>query len=350
MSWIRCYTSTLLITLHLWAAHGMSASLPPAIATITFDRLLPGTVTNASPAFLSEDALVLLVRSAAQPEKSKIIVLRLVNSQIKLLAETERTYEGDQVFSASNGRFLVAGIRHKYLYSQDLRQKWELPMKVLSKQFPRTDIIGEAGSKGEKAFRLTTPPTSINRGAGELLAVSDDLLVYEAGGAIRMVTVDGVTRGSIPITPGRRYFNNVEVAGPSRLYFSIAGEEHISDLTGKMIAQVHPPAGWGFRHGWSSDGTRLLFDRYQHNVSLAKRVVGAVIDALGSALPEESNAEVVRVVDVLTGAVCFNLEPGALLGQAGGYHADLSPSGGLVAVATSTDLKIYRLPKTCSTQ
>jgi len=71
-------------------------------------------------------------------------------------------------------------------------------------------------------------------------------------------------------------------------------------------------------------------------------VVGVIADALGSVLAEEANA------DVSTGAVCLNLEiPGALLGQAGGYHADLSPSGGLVAVATLTELTVYRLPTTC---
>lgn len=222
-------------------------------------------------------------------------------------------------------------------------------MKVLSKQFPRTDIVAEGGAKAEKLFRLTTPPTPISRGAGELLAVSDDLLVYETTDAVRTVTADGVTRGSIPITPGSRYFNNVEIAGPRRLYFSAAGEEHITDLTGKMIVRLQPPAGWGFRHGWNSDGSRLLFDRYLHNVSVGKRIVGAIVDALGSVFPEEANAEVVRVIDVSTGATCLNLEsPDALLGQAGKYHADLSPSGGLVAVATLRELAVYRLPTTCS--
>jgi len=342
------------LRLLLLAGQAHSASLPPAMATIGLDRLFPGPITNVSPVFLAEGTLALLARSAAQPGKSKIVVLRLVNGQIQMLAETDRTYEGDQAFSVSNGRLLIAGIRRKHLYTQDLRQKWELTMNVISKQFPRTEIVGEGGSKGKKAFRLTAPPTPINLGAGELLAVFDETLVYQTGDTIRTATAEGTTKGSIPIAPRSRYFNNVEGAGSGRLYFSIAGDEHIdehiSDVTGKMIVRVHPPDGWGFRHGWSSDGSRLLFDRYQHNVSLAKRVVGAVVDALGSVLPEEANAEVVRVIDVSMGAVCFNLEPGALLGQAGGYHADLSPSGGLVAVSTLTDLTVYRLPTTCSKQ
>ena len=265
-----------------------------------------------------------------------------------MLAETNKTYEGDRIFSISDGRLLIAGARRKYLYSRDLQLQWEEPMKVLSKMFPRTALIGEGGSNGEKVFKLTASPMPITR-RGELLAVSDESLVYKTEGALRTLREDGVSRGSIAITPGTYYFNIVELAGPGRLYFSAAGDEHITDFTGKMMVRVHPPNGWGVRHGWSWDGKRLLFDKYQHNVSVGKRVVGAIADALGSVLPEEANAEVVRVIDVSTGAVCLNLEsPDALLGQAGGYHADLSPSGGLAAVATLTELTVYRLPTTCS--
>src|SRR5581483_1455090 len=177
MSRIRCYIGTALALL-LLDGRGLSANLPPAIASLPLNRLVPGAVTNASPVFLSEDTLALLLRSAARPGTSKIVLLRIANGQLQQLAEADRSYEGDQVFSVSNGRLLIAGTRNKHLYSQDLHQKWELTMKVLSKQFPRTDIIGEGGPKGEKAFRLTTPPTPINRGTGDLLAVSDDILVY----------------------------------------------------------------------------------------------------------------------------------------------------------------------------
>jgi len=51
----------------------------------------------------------------------------------------------------------------------------------------------------------------------------------------------------------------------------------------------------------------------------------------------------------MSDAVCFNLgSPEKLLGRVGGYHADLSPSGRLVAVSTLSDLAIYRLPETCA--
>src|SRR5947209_2731959 len=79
----------------------------------------------------------------------------------RLTRARDRTYEGDQVFSVSNGRALIAGTRHKQLYSQDLSQKWELTMRVLSKQFPRTDIIGEGGAKGQLRNKMDNQSLAI---------------------------------------------------------------------------------------------------------------------------------------------------------------------------------------------
>jgi hypothetical protein len=278
------------------------------------------------------------------------VVLRLANQQLDVLADAERAWEGDRIFALSHSRILVAGVRQKTVYSQDLRQKWNLVMKSLAKQFPRTEIIGEGGPKGARVFRLTSSPIPIRKATGELLAVSGETLLYESGDTIRTTSAEDVFEGSVRIASGTRYFNYVEFAGPNRLYFSIAGDEHITDLNGKLIARVQPPDGWGFRHGWSSDGTRLLFDAYQHTSSPAERALSAVADALGSTLAEEAKAEIVRVIDVATGASCFDLQPGLLLGDAGEYHADLSPSGRLIAVATLTDLTVYRLPAACLTQ
>lgn len=99
MSRLRWIGSAL--TLFLLAGQCRSANAPPVIAKITLDRLLAGAVRNASPVFLSEDSFALLIQSEIQPQKSKIVVLRLAKDQIQELAETDRTYEGDHVFSVS---------------------------------------------------------------------------------------------------------------------------------------------------------------------------------------------------------------------------------------------------------
>lgn len=125
MSRIRCDLGAAL-TLLLLAGPVLPASLPPVVARFSLEHLVRGTVKNASPVFLSEDALALLVRSAERPGRSKLAVLRLANGQLQILAETDGGYQGDRIFSVSNGRLLIAGARQKILYAQDLRQKMGL--------------------------------------------------------------------------------------------------------------------------------------------------------------------------------------------------------------------------------
>ena len=106
-----------------------------------------------------------------------------------------------------------------------------------------------------------------------------------------------------------------------------------------------PPEGWGCRHGWNSDGSRLLFDHFIRTAPVLEKAFDRLLG-----VPEESTEKIIKVVDAKTGDVCLDLEsPNKLLGAAGGYHADLSPSGRWVAVASLTDFSIYRLPDHCTT-
>ena len=334
--------SAVLLSAAVGAVALVAGPLTP-IASFPLDQVFPGA-KDSSAVFLTNENIALLLRSTSTTAKA--VVLQLAVGGLRITAETSAV--GDQLFSVAGGKPLIAERRRKVLYSRDLRQTWEMAMGPLSRQFPETAVIGEGGLKGHKTFRLTTPPTPIQRGPGELLATADDLLLYQSEGHIRTATIQGAILGTVPIEPGHRYFNNVEFAGHDRLYFSAPGDERVTDLDGRAIGRIHPPEGWAFRHGWNSDGSRLLFDRYVHRSSIARRVLGAVVDAAGSTLPADANTEIVEVMDVSTGGVCFNLEMSdGLFGFAGGYHADLSPSGELVAVATPKTLDVYRLPPTC---
>lgn len=320
---------------------------PSPIATIKLDRLIAGDVSDASPVFLSEDTLALLVQSS----KPRVAVLRLEGDQMRVLGKVATGYAAGQIFSVSGGRFLLAETRRKYLYSQDLQVLSELAITSLCKQFPRSDVIGEGGPRGRRAFQLTIPPSAIDENTGQLMAVSDEALVYSTSDTIRVVTIEGKTLGSIRANGLNRYPNSIEFAGPGHLYFSLSGDEHISNFEGTSIVRVQPPDGWGFRNGWSADGHRLLFDHYRSNLSLGERVIGVITEALGTVSPEEPNSEVIRVIDVSSGRACLNLESVAtLFGKAGSYHADLSPSGGLIAVGTTHEVSVYRLPTVCSNE
>ena len=189
-------------------------------------------------------------------------------------------------------------------------------------------------------YRLGPEMPVVARGSGDLVSVSDRMIVALANNRTLDVTgiqADEGSHFSLPL-----HNTLVEDAGHGRLYIGQPEKARFMDLGRKKAYAIKVPSGWGFRHGWSTDGACMLFDTYASRNSLADRI----FDSLGSVIvpvPEESNWESVAVVDTRSGRWLFHVE-GPLLGPAGQYHADLSPSGKLVAVATREELAIYAVP------
>ncbi len=335
-----------LIAFAVLVAISATAASPQATAKVRLDQLLSLNPTDVSPVFLSDESVALLARSGAPtPNAPTVVVLSWTRGQLQSTAGPRRLDDGSDIYSASNSLLIIASPHHKYVYSADLEQKWDLPIHLLSSLFPRSGLVGEFSERNWKAFLLTPEPTLIEGGQGMLLSTSDGILISQGRDAIRTETTSRKLLGAAPVQPGARYFRSVEFAGSGRLYFSTRGDERIADFNGKQLQRVRPPEGWGFRHGWSSDGSRLLFDHFIRSAPVWERAFDRLLG-----VPEESNGEIIKVVDVNTGEVCFDLgSPNRLLGAAGGYHADLSPSGRWVAVASPTDLSIYRLPDHCTT-
>jgi hypothetical protein len=238
------------------------------------------------------------------------------------------------------------------LYSPDLRDTWIVPRRerFVSQSFPRSATIGEWDRNHWAAFRLSPEMPLIREGSGQLLAVSDDVIVVRRDNTVRVEDHSGRLLGSIPVPPKTSGAPIAEVAGPGRLYLDFDNSHRIVDFSGKQIISIPRPPGWGFRHGWSSNGNRMLFDHYTRTGSLLERT----IDRAGSVLvpvPEEPNGEAITVIDTTTGSICFRMESHAsLFGEAGQIHADIAPSGRLVGVATPTTFTVYSLPETCSGQ
>ena len=67
-------------------------------------------------------------------------------------------------------------------------------------------------------------------------------------------------------------------------------------------------------------------------------------------VPEVSNGELITVIEWAVDKNCFRqvLVREKDFRLAGGRHADISPSGRLVVVATLSTLAVYKLPETCS--
>jgi hypothetical protein len=172
------------------------------------------------------------------------------------------------------------------------------------------------------------------------------VVVFRANNTIRTEAYDGRLLGSIPVPADTIGAPIAEIAGPERLLLTCCGAKkmRIVDYTGKEIASFAPPTGWGFRRSWSHDGRRVLFDNYTRTSKLMEKAMEAIAN-VAVPVPEESNGESIEVVDITSGAMSFRYaNRNSLLGQEGQMHADLSPSGQLVGVATLSKFAIYEIP------
>jgi hypothetical protein len=115
----------------------------------------------------------------------------------------------------------------------------------------------------------------------------------------------------------------------------------------KHIAQTQEPARWGGRS--SADGSRRLFDFSERKVPRLQHLLESLhtLTTLGMSGPEDSNREVVWVIDAVTRNSCFDWRRSFPMTWSRGRFATISPSGELVAITAESKLSIYRLPAVC---
>ena len=113
------------------------------------------------------------------------------------------------------------------------------------------------------------------------------------------------------------------------------------------IVQTQGSSRWGGRS--SADGSRMLFDLEERKVPKLQHLLESLrtITTLGMAGPEDSNREVVRVIDTVTRKPCFEWHRSFPMQWNRGRFATISPSGELVAITVENTLSIYRLPPAC---
>ena len=182
---------------------------------------------------------------------------------------------------------------------------------------------------------------------------SDDAVALLDQDAVRIEDMKGGILGSFQAGVSANAIPGTKLLGLNRLWFQSGGHPEIRDFSGKTFLKLNKEDGWGFRMGQSTDGTRLLYDRYTRHVGLAQSLKE---DALGlatmgmSADSQRSNGELVRVIDTTSGKQCFEWDSKTDLLVEGGYHADIDPSGKLVAILTQTNLSVYKLPEVCTAE
>ena len=140
----------------------------------------------------------------------------------------------------------------------------------------------------------------------------------------------------------------MRTAGRGALLLESGDDARVVDYNGHVVARLAPLEGWGFRYGWSDDGSRVLLDHFTRPTAFWSRLFDRFTAEMGA--PQVPNGETIVVQDTRKGRICFRMDSprGTLFGEIGGYHGDLSPSGKWVAVATVAELSIFAVPDTCT--
>jgi hypothetical protein len=330
------------------------AGRPNAIATLDLHSQLPAAIYTTL-VFANEETIGVAGYPGSNGPLSGTIALiewhdgKLRPLQSKPIPLDRAAFTGE-LHVVSGGNILSAVTATPQLLSLGLTGTTDVPIKGIYRVALRGDTaVAAAGFEKWNTYRLGSPLSPLRTGRGEVLSVSDDLIVVREDHKLRIERIDGTVEGLLE--PQSVCDEQAMLLGRNRLLMNGCNKDRVVDFKGKQLSTMPARDGWGLRQGLSLDGNRVLFDDYTRRISVLQRVHEFFEDliSLGMGVPVESKGEEVRVVDTETGAVCFDLDsPDHQFGRAGGYHADISPSGHYAAVVERTNLSLYSLPASCA--
>lgn len=362
----RAVIALLALILHV-GCHGASAP-PTPIAILKFAKPLSADPSNADVtlAFLADDAIA--VRFCTGPVRAptcRLRVVKLSGGELRIAVETEDTQRPthtDGIFAMSKRAILLAYPGVQYLYSWDLKTRREIPIHDLVVPSTGSNVIGGSDASTDQwaVYRLSPEFVAIRKGRGPLYQATDDYVVLYAGGAVRIETLTGRLLGLFPVehsppltgrlpSPFRVEHGQLpepfrpRIIEPGRLYLD-GRQPRIIDFSGRELLRLRVPPDSSPRHGWSVGGRRMLYDYCIRTPTSLRELVETYLP-----IPKNANREIIRVVDTMDGGICFQWDS-PLHGFEYGYHADLSPSGRLLAVVTGTELSVYPLPEVCASR
>lgn len=309
-----------------------------------------------SLAFLTDNRLALSVCSNSG---CNLEMMDLQGEKPRLIARSDKFQNYRGLFRAPGGGVVLDHVRTEdwqgaVLLDADLKSAHLIPkIKILDFHISTTGgtFVEQLNRNLWGAYKMGRPPLSIRTGVGRVLSVSDNAVVYVNDGDVHVEGLEGKSLGSFQINRRSEHLLRVHILGHDRLWFATGSRVELRGFDGRVLRKLDSEDGWGFREGQTSDGSRLLYDRYTRHVSTAQRIKedATAIATMGMGVgDEEANGEKVRVIDTANGKQCFEWESTTGILLAGDYHADIDPSGQLVAIMTRSDLKVYRLPKDCS--
>lgn len=327
------------------------------LAAANLTELLPSKreqVYDATVTFLSEDTLVLqLCHLTYCP---LITVLQRHDGAFRTLARREVPAGRVLLFKAVGNGILAISKKFETskLFSTDLSMEREYSHRFYYVSPSGKTAAAYAPVNQWTIYRISTASGAMEetrRIVGDLEAISDDIVVIRDHDMMRVETMAGALIGTFKVKPKNKCASKVQSAGRGKLFLSSCFHDQIIDMNGKELTRLESPNGWGNDTRESADGRRILYDRYIRVIPALQRFgeVFAAVATLGvGAVDEEATGEAVRVVDTDTGKTCFDWKDPKHLLQTGIYHADISPSGGFVALVSRNTLYLYRLPDHCS--
>ena len=349
-------SSIAVLAASLWCCSRVNQAVEPiAIADLSFSGL-PGKAVGATVAFVSEDLIVVGrhpgetgnfsgTLTAVQWRDGKLGFLKT-----RSISKYRSFVSG--LFPVGSGRFISSLEQPPELLSADLSTITEIQTKFVIPPVGGGNVAGDShGFEHWNIYRIAPTRDLLRQGTGELLSLSKDLLVVRVNNEIQIERMTGQPLGSFAVPPRSTCYAKALLLGPNRLYLNGCGSGRVVDFSGKTTVEIPEPDGWGFRYGLTEDGRRILFDKYTRRISVLQRMAESVesLITFGMGPIVTSKGEIIRVVDTDVGKICFDLDsPSRKLGRDGEYHADISPSGHLIAVASADKLSFYGLPEGCN--
>jgi hypothetical protein len=194
---------------------------------------------------------------------------------------------------------------------------------------------------------------TIAEGEGRLMAHTTGLAAYLDHGALQIRSIEGRLLGSFEVS-SRSSSTAFSFLGQDRLLSKEGGEPEIRDFNGKVLRRLKKPdRALGERTKQSEDGSRLLYDSFTRSAGPAQTIGEGALAVATHGLSTDGdvpNGEVVRVIDTGNGKSCFEWSGREMLLPPFVDHADIDPSGRLVAIMTTGAVAIFRLADTCKSK
>jgi hypothetical protein len=286
--------------------------------------------------FVSED------RIAACLAGGRLGLMQLFNNRLVLTESAESTLCGlfhPQISITPDGSILVASGPQAYSFSADLSEKQILDIvnPVLSSR--PAAVLGVSRATCWE-IRSASPDLQLRRnGLGQLLDLSDNVVVYRQGNRIRVESLGGKFIGSIGVPRAEPRFrddasacvSDARLAGQDHLLLTICGRPRIVNFAGHKVTALSKPRGTACGNQVSANGGRAVFASTR----------SGFLDNFLALYPQDTEARV-EVEDTRTGGKIwtwiYNNSQGV-----GAPVAAISPSGRSVAVAMLGTVRLFQL-------